>query len=300
MGKKIAIDDSPKNFQPGTLWRRIQAATASALDKGALLPISTEVEFIEDCGVRFLVRSVSSLANREGARRAAIDKAANPFLPFDPALYVGDASETHVCLLNKYSVFDHHLLIVTREFEHQQSPLTRSDFFALWRCMAEYNGLGFYNAGSVAGASQSHKHLQLVPLPLAPTKQDLPLEPLRRPALGGAKEPATALPFKHVTAPLTWDSTDGKSETADTLLTTYRDLLQRLQLDVDRKPAPAYNLLVTRSWMLVVPRRQERFGTISLNALAFAGAFLVRREEQLKTLLDQGPMSALQHVAGST
>ena len=32
--------------------------------------------------------------------------------------------------------------------------------------LAEFDGLGFYNGGETAGASQPHKHLQIVPLPL--------------------------------------------------------------------------------------------------------------------------------------
>jgi ATP adenylyltransferase len=59
----------------------------------------------------------------------------------------------------------------------------------------------------------------------------------------------------------------------------------------------AYNLLLTRQWMLLVPRSRERFESISLNALAFAGALLVRDERQMAALKKHGPMSALKHVA---
>ena len=41
----------------------------------------------------------------------------------------------------------------------------------------------------------------------------------------------------------------------------------------------------------------ECFAGISLNALAFAGALLVRSQEQLDLLRQQGPLAALQHVA---
>lgn len=58
-----------------------------------------------------------------------------------------------------------------------------------------------------------------------------------------------------------------------------------------------YNLLVTRQWLLLVPRSQEFFEGISINALGFVGALLVKEVAQLAMLRKQGPMSALQHVA---
>ena len=106
-------------------------------------------------------------------------------------------------MLNKFNVVEHHLLIVTRHFEHQDTPLTPADWEAWWACLAEYDGLGFYNGGTIAGASQTHKHLQLVPLPLAPSGPRIPLEPLLElPA--GAEElgRAPGLPFSHMLARL--------------------------------------------------------------------------------------------------
>ena len=55
--------------------------------------------------------------------------------------------------------------------------------------------------------------------------------------------------------------------------------------DEPLRPAP-YNLLVTRRWMLRVPRSRERFGTISINALGFAGSLFVRDEEEMQDLRD--------------
>jgi ATP adenylyltransferase len=47
-----------------------------------------------------------------------------------------------------------------------------------------------------------------------------------------------------------------------------------------------------------VPRSQECFEGISINALGFIGAFLVKDRQQLATLQKHGPMTALQHVSG--
>ena len=144
-------------FAPGTLWARVQTATQRALDSGALQPIPTDFEHLEDGGIRFLVRILRQLARKPRAEASAPSPAAarpNPFLPYDPAMYVADASPTHVCLLNKFNVVERHLLIVTRAFEDQETPLTPQDFEALGTCLTEGEGMGFYNSGAIAGASQ--------------------------------------------------------------------------------------------------------------------------------------------------
>ena len=46
-------------------------------------------------------------------------------------MFVADVSDTHLCLLNKFNVIEHHLLIVTRKFEHQETLLTVRDFQAV-------------------------------------------------------------------------------------------------------------------------------------------------------------------------
>lgn len=290
-------------FEPGTLWDSLTRATTDALDSGALRSIPTEHEFVEDAGVRFLVRVVTNLARKRHAKveSGGGGKQPNPFLPYDPAMYVADATETHVCLLNKFNVVDHHLLIVTREFEHQQSPLNRADFEALWRCMAEYDSLGFYNGGTISGASQPHKHLQLVPLPMASEGPRIPIEPL----LENASPPdgvgeAADLPFPHVFVRLDPGLTDSLSDAAEMTLSFYCEMMRTLGLHPDVAQTDRidrnYNLLVTRQWMLLVPRSRERFESISLNALAFAGALLVREESEMDALKRYGPMKALEHV----
>lgn len=292
-------------FQPGTLLDRLTRTTIEALDAGALQPIPTDFEFVEDCGVRFLVRVVSNLARKQHAKvesGGGDGGRPNPFLPHDPAMYVADASEMHICLLNKYNVVDRHLLIVTRQFEHQQSPLTLADFKALLRCMAEYDSLGFYNGGTISGASQAHKHLQLVPLPISPEGPRIPIEPLLVAAgFPGRIGRADGLPFPHALARFDPRSAVSLANSAETAHSLYCQMMNVIGLAPDAansdRIASAYNLLVAREWMLLVPRIRERFESISLNALAFAGALLVRTEREMESLKRHGPMCALEHVA---
>lgn len=93
----------------------------------------------------------------------------NPFLPYEEDLWVAHLSESHTMLLNKYNVVDHHALVVTRAFESQEDPLNARDLDAVLRAVSCYptGALAYYNCGPVSGRSQPHKHLQVVPLPMA-------------------------------------------------------------------------------------------------------------------------------------
>jgi len=50
--------------------------------------------------------------------------------------------------------------------------------------------------------------------------------------------------------------------------------------------------------MLAVPRRSERFGSVSVNALGFAGSLFVRDQAELAMIRSAGPMRVLAAVAG--
>lgn len=54
----------------------------------------------------------------------------NPFLPYEEDLWVQHISDTHTLLLNKFNLVDHHVLVVTRKFEHQEEPLSVQDIDA--------------------------------------------------------------------------------------------------------------------------------------------------------------------------
>jgi sulfate adenylyltransferase (ADP) / ATP adenylyltransferase len=291
-------------FEPGTLLDTVCQRTAQALACKALQPIETEFEYLQEANLRFLVRKLANIARKERAKAAQDAKSQargqeiNPFLPYDPELFVTDLTPTHLCLLNKYNVVENHILIVTRAFAEQDSWLTAPDFEALWVSMAEIDGLAFYNGGSLAGASQRHKHLQLVPLPMAPDGSTLPLDPLIRAASPGSS-PAVLpdLPFAHavVNLPPGWVAAP---EAGQLLLTCYRQLMEAIGLDLQAAlPNRPYNLLATRSWMMAIPRRHDSYRSIPVNSLGFAGSLLVKSDEQLALLRDLGPLTLLKQVA---
>jgi ATP adenylyltransferase len=48
--------------------------------------------------------------------------------------------------------------------------------------------------------------------------------------------------------------------------------------------------------MLLVPRKQEKFQSIGINSLGFAGALLVKNQEELQLVKDHNPLEILASV----
>lgn len=296
-------------LEPGSLWEKLKQTTEHALDCGALQPLPSEYEFVEQEGINFIVRILANLDRKDKAGKMQSEKKDssgrefNPFLPYDKNLFVADISDTHVCLLNKFNVFNYHLLIVTRTFEDQEILLTLEDFTALWACMADFEGLAFYNAGKVAGASQRHKHLQLVPLPLAPQGPEIPIEAtLDSVQWQGQIGTTSRLPFLHAIARPDLQRASSRLQAAEAMHQCYQSLLratglQGRTLTGKNRQASPYNLLATHQWMLLVPRARECGQSISVNALGFAGALLVRNGHEMQIVKDHGPMNILRGVA---
>ena len=283
-----------------TLWPRVREQSRSAAASGALVPLETSVHILEDDGIPFIVRVAQNLDRKKSASPGPEKPKKDPFLPpYEPALYVGDLSETHVGLLNKFCVLEDHLLMVTRAYADQTELLDESDCHALLCGLAAVDGLAFYNGGTDAGASQPHKHLQLVPLPLAPGQTGLPLASgLFHEAHGGdAVVTNPALPFPHAMTRMPQSCLNAPETGAGELLERYHALWSALgyTLEGGRQPIP-YNLLATREWLWLVPRSRETWEGLGANGLAFAGALMVRDDTEYRQLEALGPMALLKRV----
>ena len=289
---------------PDALWPLIQQTTRQALANGALQSIATQTRIIEDAGIPFVVRLVDSLARKEQYQQAQRDRPptqpGNPFLPYDEALFVADLLPTHVCLLNKFNVVDHHLLVITRDYISQQTWLILDDFVALAHCLKEIEGLAFFNSGPVAGASQHHKHLQLIPFQAGESAAALPIAQVipDLPTATASPQVLSRLPFQHCiqSLPSSWPRDCDSLGTI--LLKTYRRLLRELGVNLAAPhPDQPYNLLITRDWMMAIGRSQSSYAGIGVNSLGYAGWLLVKTPAELEQLSQLGPLRLLTEVS---
>ncbi|MEY2643478.1 MAG: hypothetical protein RLZZ611_127 [Cyanobacteriota bacterium] len=254
----------------------------------ALVPLRTEL--VEQASwAPFVVRRLRSRTPKHlhgGGPRP------NPFLPWDQRLEVQRLGDSHLVLLNKFPVQRGHLLLITQRWQPQAGWLESSDWQALAAVEAQTSGLWFFNSCAAAGASQPHRHLQLLPRPAGASS--CPLAPQALAELAGA---GRAWPWNYRLSRRFATGTPGAAAELEQLYLAHAQALGLSQPDRQPVPRHPYNLLFDREWFLTVERLQEHWAGFSVNALGFAGYLLITEDSDQRWLESHGPLSLLQHVA---
>lgn len=266
-------------------WHQARAVSGKALESGALVPLDTRELQLEGLAP-FLLRRLEGAPPRHLTVRGPKP---NPFLPWEPPLEVGQLQGSHVLILNKYPVQPCHLLLITRQWQPQSGWLAGLDWQAVAHVAADTGGLWFFNSGPTAGASQPHRHLQL--LPRHPGEASCPLASL---LLRQLQENGQRWPWCYALS-ARWDPLDGRD-----LHPLYREHAALLGLgdpDGPGHPRHAYNLLFDDQWFLTVRRVREHCAGFSVNGLGFAGFLLCTSQSDLAWLEGHGPWALLAEVA---
>jgi ATP adenylyltransferase len=269
-------------------WQEALAVSDRARNAGSLVPLATET--LEFPGLapfhlrRLLSRPPRHL--RPGGPRP------NPFLPWERDLQVRVLGDGHILLLNKYPVQPAHLLVITSTWQPQGGWISTDDWLAVSMVAADTGGLWFFNSSATAGASQPHRHLQL--LPRAPAQASCPLATSLLAQLEGNQP---RWPWRYALSRRS-DPSGG----ADLPL-LYAEHCRRLGIGTasgDPAPRHAYNLLFDDNWFLTVLRLREHCAGFSVNGLGFAGYLLCTEGSDLDWLARQGPWRLLASVAAAS
>ena len=269
-----------------SLWQQALERSHQARTEGQLVPLETETLPL---GLEpFVVRRLLSRAPKH---LGAAGPRPNPFLPWEPALEVSRLSTGHVLLLNKYPVQAAHLLVITPDWQPQAGWLSLADCLAVVQVSADTTGLWFFNSCAAAGASQPHRHLQLLP-----RHAGEPRCPMENHVLAGLDSSTGAGVFP-------WAHALSRRQHPDSAGELHRLMLEhaaRLGLgdpSIDARPRHPYNLLFGDDWLLTVRRSREHWMGFSINALGFAGYLLATDGSDLEGLGRDGPWQLLKAVA---
>ena len=277
----------------GAIRERVHSEEARAV----LRPLDALPQLVEDRGIPFCVRLIrpggtTALKERHACRRPG---SRNPFLPPEPELLVGSLEPNHHIVLNKFNVLEHHALLVTRDYKAQDRGLDGDDFQALATLLADADGLAFFNSGPEAGASQPHRHAQWVPRHEVNCFGDLLLDEVIERVRARRCSPGDILPFlfqlRRYASPRDTKATPSGSRLHDDYLAMSAAL--RLLPPEPDAPMRPHNLLLTRRWMLLVPRPHPLERRSAVNALGFAGALLAKTPAELETIRSIGPLEVL-------
>lgn len=214
------------------------------------------------------------------------------FASFNP-LKVLDVFNTHSIVLNKFPLMKYHVVVHSLEFRPQPGHMSLSDMHATWHCVNELDGIGYFNSGPVSGASQPRRHMQVIPIQSIEDKQGemtfppVPVEKLIskfRQARDWKYErgkPFTLedFAFQHAVSLHGGDVHQMvPSEASELLYRHYRALLAEVGLE-ENDPTQSYNMLMTKSWMMVVPRGREKWQGVAFNSMAFSGIIVLPVEK---------------------
>eukprot|EP00826_Nyctotherus_ovalis_P051224 TRINITY_DN6390_c0_g3_i1.p1 TRINITY_DN6390_c0_g3~~TRINITY_DN6390_c0_g3_i1.p1 ORF type:complete len:317 (-),score=50.60 TRINITY_DN6390_c0_g3_i1:588-1538(-) len=267
-------------------------------ENGAFHPIKVnarmhlELDKYEPMKFYFRIRAEEARAHKKA--NAGLD----PFIEENSrSMFIAQLSPTHNLIFNKFWISPYHVLIVTKDFVAQHTPLTQTDFTEALKVMKALDGFAFFNSGPKAGASQNHKHIQAIPYNSYPDRK-IPIDALIDDHAGKY----FSLPyfkFKHTFYGFT--ERDMKQfarsnfeEAAGNLREVYQTCLKKLG---NEDLSTEYNLILTNRWAFVVLRKSEfAESNIKINAMGFTGSFVVNQDEAIQ-LLKQDPFSVLAQVS---
>ncbi|TLS24695.1 hypothetical protein PpBr36_08893 [Pyricularia pennisetigena] len=317
---------------PNNLPELVRSAFARAKASGDVNFYPTQAAVLHVSSIPFQLRFSPSLANKpkpapkptdpDGSSSSGGGGGSGGTKPFDPfadppaALVVAELEPpTHYLVLNKFAIVPEHFILATRAFAAQTDLLEAADLAAARACLDAYadadGGLFvFYNCGEHSGASQAHRHLQL--LPVARMRDGLPAGGGGSGGAGwdvlaarlGAGSVAEKLPFPCLVQRLD-PARCGASADPDgaALREAYLALYRRacgvmgvegVEAQAEGEARISYNLAMMRDVMVMCPRRAEgaplvapggeEVGKLALNGTVLAGTALVKSEAEWDAL----------------
>ncbi len=273
-----------------TIWSKALEISRKAVDCGAIIPLETikyksNNAFI-DYELRFLRSPIPKYLIEYGPKR-------NPFIPWDKRLEIQSISNKHTLILNKYPVQIGHMLLITNKWKPQDGWLNIDDFEAIEQVDKDTTGLWFFNSSREAGASQPHRHFQL--LPRHKNEIICPRYDWFCSLLNNKNNIASLI--SHCIS--IKSRNNNKEYETNNLYKSYKSMIDELDLgdiNLSKKPLKPYNLIITSDWIALIKRKTDRSNGFSINALGFAGYFLGTERSDVDTLIKFGPEKILRDV----
>jgi len=268
-------------------WEKALSKTKSSITKNSLFPLNT-IDITSQIyeGNDFIIRKldISKLKkNKEIGPRV------NPFRPWDKTLEIDSIGKYHHIILNKYPVQLGHILLITNDWKCQSGWLETDDFKAIKKVNNDTTGLWFFNSGPLAGASQPHRHIQLLRRnfnELNCPREKWFMEYTNNKNLN--KKFSNNIVIKKFSSCLNNQN----------IYEDYLNLSNKLDLGSpkkDKQPKKPYNMLLTNKWMVLIKRKIDNLKGVSINALGFAGYLLITEKSNIKYIKEEGPEELLKN-----
>ena len=267
-------------------WRRALEKTESCIKNGKILPLKTtnitkQIYKKND----FIIRKLDSI---KFSKNLNIGPVTNPFSPWDKDLEIASIGENHQLILNKYPVQKGHILLITNSWKPQEGWLEINDWSAIKEVNNDTSGLWFFNSGPLAGASQPHRHIQLLRRNV--NQKSCPREEWFLKFDKNTKNKDKLIENIIVKK---FDLNNNVKELYDTYINISKEIGIGDPLS-DNSPKSPYNLLITNRWLSIIKRKSDFVHGFSINGLGFSGYILVTERCDTNFLKQNGPEKLLQ------
>ena len=277
-------------MQSELIWSKALDVSREAIDSGAVIPLNT-VKYVSkkkliDFELRFLKPPFPKFLIEFGPK-------INPFIPWDSRLEIQSVNDKHALILNKYPVQLGHMLLITNTWKPQNGWLNIDDFEAIANVDNDTSGLWFFNSSKEAGASQPHRHFQL--LPRHSNETICPRYEWFNSLLN--KRDNFKSKISHCVSIKARKNNDNSK--SDNLFNSYKTMVKEMKLgemDIIQKPLKPYNLILTPDWIAMITRETDCSNGFNINALGFAGYFLGTKRSDIDLLIKFGPEEILKDV----
>ena len=273
-----------------SIWSKALEISRTAVKCGALIPLNTvkykSSEEVCDFELRLLKSPIPKYLREYGPKR-------NPFIPWDSRLEIQPINDKHTLILNKYPVQLGHMLLITNSWKPQNGWLNEDDFKAIQNVDDDTTGLWFFISSKEAGASQPHRHFQLLP-----RHYDESICPRYEwfSSLLNNRKICNSIISHSISIKSRKKNNDSNYYDLFNLYKSMIDDMQLGELNLINKPLKPYNLLITSEWIALITRKTDRSNGFSINALGFAGYFLGTKRSDVDTLIKFGPEKILKDV----
>jgi len=231
-------------------------------------------------------------------------RSVDPFENPPQALRIASLPPDHFLVLNKFAVVPEHFILATTAFKPQTHLLEAADLAAAYACIEAYHGAGqelfaFFNSGDHSGASQPHRHIQMLPVErmrdgLNACEDGAKWELLAERLVGED----LSLPFTTFAESLRPDVSPDSLR--DIYLSLYRKACAASDVNAEGSTEGeariCYNVGMTRnvmalcqrtaegSFIRAAPDKLDKVGNVAMNGTVLAGTALVKGQEEWEAL----------------
>lgn len=276
--------------------------------------------------IKYQIKIVPAFVKKPNALQEPAPKPYNtrrkeiPLLDVSPEHVVAEAGPFRV-ILNKYCAVRNQVLLSSVSPRLQTEVLDSSELSSVYRILNVLppNHLAFYNCGADSGASQPHKHMQIVPLEPSVYRDLFPISIISESgrshaglrgwiivdvftALVSSDTKNRPIVMQHPGVPYTHFIVQPTGEcTGEHLQLLFNTLLSAtksaLASQLENPPlAPVYNFLMARDWLMMIPRTNASCNGVGVNSLGMLGILWLGNNEQLQTWSATGFDEILAHV----